>query len=160
MVYLLPLLLTVCGHAILNGGAPVPSEDCNMVCNGNPNELCGGPNRLNVYNYTGSALPDTISPPDDGNGGDDGGGPPPNPGATPQPGANLTEPWTYGGCWVYVPLTHILLAFAHGLYFRDNAHGRITPVGKGGRADQTIEGCIALCSQDGYNLAGIEYASS
>jgi hypothetical protein len=28
-----------------------------MACAGNSAELCGGPNRLNVYNYTGTDLP-------------------------------------------------------------------------------------------------------
>jgi hypothetical protein len=27
-----------------------------MVCSGNSGEFCGGPNRLNVYNYTGTGL--------------------------------------------------------------------------------------------------------
>ncbi|AEO70370.1 glyoxal oxidase-like protein [Thermothielavioides terrestris NRRL 8126] len=39
-----------CGNTIANGGAPATSG-CSMTCNGNSSELCGGPNRLNVYNY-------------------------------------------------------------------------------------------------------------
>jgi Glyoxal oxidase N-terminus/WSC domain len=42
-----------CGNKIEGGGAPAPdgSAGCNMPCNGNRTEICGGPNRLNVYGY-------------------------------------------------------------------------------------------------------------
>lgn len=42
--------LTDCGNTIANGGAPAASG-CNMLCNGNQTEFCGGGDRLNVYNY-------------------------------------------------------------------------------------------------------------
>ncbi|KAG2002470.1 hypothetical protein CC2G_004661 [Coprinopsis cinerea AmutBmut pab1-1] len=72
-----------CGNFI-NQGAPVPDGQCNMPCAGNGSQLCGGPDRLNIYNYTGTALPP-------------GGGVP----GGPQPvEEGLPEPWTYGGCWV------------------------------------------------------------
>jgi hypothetical protein len=44
------LIRTVCGNTIANGGAPATSG-CSMLCNGNSSEICGGPDRLNVYNY-------------------------------------------------------------------------------------------------------------
>jgi len=52
-----------CGSAVSNGGAPAASG-CSMVCSGNSSEICGGPNRLNVYNYTGTGLPQsgTVNP--------------------------------------------------------------------------------------------------
>ncbi|CCC06458.1 hypothetical protein SMACR_04850 [Sordaria macrospora] len=37
-----------CGNRISNGGAPATSG-CNMLCNGNTTEFCGGGNRLNIY---------------------------------------------------------------------------------------------------------------
>ncbi|KAK1545521.1 WSC domain-containing protein [Colletotrichum paranaense] len=39
-----------CGSTISNGGAPAV-DGCNMLCNGNSSEYCGGPNRLNVYDF-------------------------------------------------------------------------------------------------------------
>ncbi|KXX74964.1 putative fungistatic metabolite [Madurella mycetomatis] len=39
-----------CGNTIANGGSPA-SSGCSMICNGNSSEICGGPGRLNVYNY-------------------------------------------------------------------------------------------------------------
>jgi hypothetical protein len=32
-----------------------------MLCNGNSTEICGGPNRLNVYNYQGQYNPTAVS---------------------------------------------------------------------------------------------------
>lgn len=62
-----------------------------MLCSGNSLEFCGGPNRLTVYNYTGTGLP--------GSGG--GGG-----GVGPAPvKSGLPTNWTYNACWLYVVLT-------------------------------------------------------
>jgi hypothetical protein len=45
-----------CGNSIVNGGslAPDGSAGCNMACNGNSAEIYGGPNRLDVYQYSSS----------------------------------------------------------------------------------------------------------
>jgi Glyoxal oxidase N-terminus/WSC domain len=42
-----------CGNSVANGGAPAPegSAGCNMGCNGNKTEKCGGPDRLNLYGF-------------------------------------------------------------------------------------------------------------
>jgi hypothetical protein len=52
-------ILTDCGNAIVNGGHNATLTDCNMACNGNGQELCGGPNRLSFYwnGQTPPALP-------------------------------------------------------------------------------------------------------
>jgi hypothetical protein len=72
-----------------------------MACSGNSSEYCGGPFRLNVYNYTGSNLP----PINSGGGGGGGGG-----GGTPvfPKLVGLPTGWSYNACWVYVLL--LLLA--------------------------------------------------
>jgi glucan 1,3-beta-glucosidase len=43
-----------CDDTFRNGGGPAPdgSAQCNMACTGNPGEICGGPNRLDVYQNT------------------------------------------------------------------------------------------------------------
>ena len=48
-----------CGSAITNGGASV-SDGCTMACNGDASEMCGGSNRLTVYQYSSSG---TTPPP-------------------------------------------------------------------------------------------------
>ena len=42
-----------CGNQTMNGGVPATSG-CNMHCNGNAQETCGGPDRLNIYSYQGA----------------------------------------------------------------------------------------------------------
>jgi hypothetical protein len=63
---LLTVLLKDCGTAIANDGTPTSQTDCSAVCSGNSSEFCGGPNRLNVYNYTGINHPSIASLPVDG----------------------------------------------------------------------------------------------
>ena len=66
-----------------------------MTCAGNSSEYCGGPNRLNLYNHTGTAS--------SGGGSAEGNG-----GGTPSPvTTGLPGTWTYAACYV------------------DNANGRI-----------------------------------
>lgn len=38
-----------CGNAFSAGAVPAPIGDCNMLCNDNQTEYCGGGSRLNVY---------------------------------------------------------------------------------------------------------------
>ncbi|KAF1964882.1 copper radical oxidase [Bimuria novae-zelandiae CBS 107.79] len=40
-----------CGRT-LSGSTLKPASDCNMGCSGNPDEACGGPDRLTLYNNT------------------------------------------------------------------------------------------------------------
>lgn len=76
-----------CGTSVQAGGAPASVSECNMVCPGNSTQYCGGPNRLNLYNYTGT--PPTSPPP-----------PPPPPGTSSvNLVTSLPGSWTYDGCW-------------------------------------------------------------
>lgn len=38
-----------CGNDILNGAQSAPASECNMPCNANKTETCGGSNRINLY---------------------------------------------------------------------------------------------------------------
>ena len=83
------VLLKDCSTAFANGGAPTPAGDCSMVCSGNSSEFCGGPGRLNAYNYTGTNLP---SP---------GTTTPVNVGTSVSPVlSGLQTGWAYNACWV------------------------------------------------------------
>jgi hypothetical protein len=74
-----------CDDAPQNYGGPAPdgSTGCNMPCQGDNTEKCGGPGRLNVYQFNSSALPAQPSGP-------------------AKPG-NVNEtailPFTYQGCY-------------------------------------------------------------
>ncbi|KAK7018349.1 WSC domain-containing protein [Favolaschia claudopus] len=126
-----------CGTSIASGAAQTPTTDCNMLCAGNSQELCGGPNRLSLYNYTGSDRP-TGPVGGGGNGGGGGGGGP----STVFPVTDLPKPWSYIGCFV------------------DNAHGRIL-------ANQlqpddpklTMESCVRYCISQSFTVAAAEYST-
>jgi hypothetical protein len=56
--------ITDCGNALQNGGAPAPDGNalCDMTCDGNTAETCGGPNRLTLYSYSsGGSTPSTYT---------------------------------------------------------------------------------------------------
>ena len=83
---------TDCDAQFENFGAPVTDGGCTMPCAGNSSEFCGGPNRLNVYNFTGIIT--TPLPPPGGGGGGSGG----TPHVTVTGG--LPPHWNYSGCYV------------------------------------------------------------
>jgi hypothetical protein len=60
-----------CGTSIANDGTRSSQTECSAVCSGNRSEFCGGPNRLDVYNYTGTHLPSTAFRPVNGGDGRD-----------------------------------------------------------------------------------------
>ena len=121
-----------CGNSFSNGGAQEPDmSGCNMPCAGNASEYCGGPNRLNVYDYNNqyptSAIPTVVA-------------------ATTSPTTSATSAatsaavaWTYLGCYT------------------DATHTRTLLYVQNPPANPTVETCIAQCNAAGYTLAGVEY---
>ncbi|KAJ7113106.1 glyoxal oxidase N-terminus-domain-containing protein [Mycena epipterygia] len=118
-----------CGTSIMNGGAPEPLSDCNMPCVGNISEFCGGPNRLTVYNYTGTDLP----PPPVGGGGGPAGG-------VTAIATDLPSPWAYVGCFV------------------DGATGRVLTT-EMDNTNLTMENCVASCIAQNFTIAGGEFST-
>ncbi|KAJ7583869.1 hypothetical protein C8J56DRAFT_1054387 [Mycena floridula] len=121
-----------CDTVISNGGAPMPLTDCSMLCSGNSSEFCGGPNRLNLYNYTGTDLPHTGPP--------GGGGGASGPTGVSPVLTGLPSPWAYNNCWV------------------DNANGRVFEVSITPSPSTTVESCIASCSAQNFTVAGLEFS--
>ncbi len=64
-----------CDNALQNGGAIAASSGCNMACNGAPSEICGGSNRLSLYEHNTTA--------------DSGGG----------TGSTNPQVWNFKGCY-------------------------------------------------------------
>ncbi|KAF2691893.1 copper radical oxidase [Lentithecium fluviatile CBS 122367] len=119
-----------CGNSFLNGGGPAPdgSAGCNMACNGDPQETCGGPNRMNMYQFG------------------DGTTPSPTPSSSPSPtpstspvSTNIPDGWNYKGCWI------------------DNANGRAMIDQRPDNSQMTVASCISACAGRGYGAAGMEY---
>ncbi|GJJ13871.1 hypothetical protein Clacol_008128 [Clathrus columnatus] len=126
--------LAVCDTKFENGGAPSGDDGCSSPCQGNSSELCGGANRLNVYNFTGVlTIPPT--PPAGGGGGGAPAGPPPPPVKT-----GLPPDWTYFGCFV------------------DNAFGRVLVDEIPDNANLTVEECVSTCAAANFTIAGLEFA--
>ncbi|KAI9684287.1 MAG: hypothetical protein M1822_005760 [Bathelium mastoideum] len=52
-----------CGNALLGGSTLLPASDtsCNLRCNGNDTEVCGGSARLSVYNNTAYVAPRVVN---------------------------------------------------------------------------------------------------
>jgi hypothetical protein len=129
-----------CDTSFHNGGGPAldGNAQCDMACNGNAAETCGGPNRLNVYSYTASSASLTASASGTGTGAGT---------TTTNPTSSTSGPkvtglpsgWAYKGCWV------------------DEQDGRILAVSEPDDASLTVESCVATCVAAGYSVAGMEY---
>ncbi|KAK8056954.1 WSC domain-containing protein [Apiospora rasikravindrae] len=123
-----------CGNSFLNGGAPATSG-CSMLCSGNSTEICGGPDRLNVYS-NGNALPSTTTAP----------GTPSTTATTSTAGPTPTGPsqpakvgnYNWYGCQLEVGGRTLQLA----AYADDS---------------MTLESCQAFCSGKGATYFGTEY---
>lgn len=63
-----------CDYTIAAGATTAPSTDCNMECDGDATQSCGGPNRLNLF-WNGAPPPQI------------------------NPGSGL---WSYVGCYMWV----------------------------------------------------------
>uniref|UniRef100_A0A0W0F5Z2 Putative copper radical oxidase n=1 Tax=Moniliophthora roreri TaxID=221103 RepID=A0A0W0F5Z2_MONRR len=94
---------------------------------------CGGPNRLTLYNYTGTDLPPITAP---GGGGGGGGGNSVSPISSGLPGT-----WKYAACYV------------------DNAHGRIFEFEQTPSPQNTIQSCVATCQSKNFTVAGTEFGT-
>ncbi|KAF9448413.1 copper radical oxidase [Macrolepiota fuliginosa MF-IS2] len=121
-----------CDNALNAVSTKAADTDCNMVCVGNNTEFCGGPNRLNVYNYTGTALP--ANP-----GGGGGGGP--GPGNVFPVLSGLPTGWAYNACWV------------------DNTNGRILQNQIPDTPTMTVETCVQACAAQNFTVAGLEFST-
>nr|OQO23943.1 hypothetical protein B0A51_11072 [Rachicladosporium sp. CCFEE 5018] len=138
-----------CDSSAQNGGGPAPDGNagCTMACKGNTDEICGGPGRLNVWQYNSTGLPGaqpttSTSVPAGGGGGTPVTTPTPTP--TPSSSVNATAilPFVYQGC------------------FTDNmAGGRGLGYQQPDNSSLTVESCIAKCTGQGYTIAGMEYST-
>ncbi len=125
-----------CGNAITSAPA---ASGCNMPCNGNPAQMCGGPDRLNVYRWQAGTGTITV------------------PTSTTRPPTSTTRPpvstsysavatglptgWSYKGCWV------------------DSLNGRIMQGPFADTGTMTIQSCVDTCAGLGYKVAGLQYYS-
>lgn len=122
-----------CDNVIQAGGKPATDGRCNMKCNGNSTQICGGPNGLSLYSLgfynassSGSATTTTAAVPS----------------ATSNSGVATALPtgWNYTGCYI------------------DQAQGRIMLNEQPDDQKMTVESCVQACASQGYSAAGMEYS--
>ncbi|CAI6337783.1 unnamed protein product [Periconia digitata] len=134
-----------CDNSFKNGGGPAPdgNDGCNMPCNGNDQETCGGPNRLNAYQYADGDSTSTPGPnPTPTPSGSPTGQPVPSSSSSSVPvPTSLPDGWEYKGCWV------------------DNVNGRIMAFQQPDDPKMTIASCVAICAKQGYTAAGMQYST-
>jgi hypothetical protein len=134
-----------CDNKLNNGGetATDGNAQCTMTCNGNPKEMCGGPNRLNLYQYippSTTAKPTTTTTTAVGVS---------TGGVTTTAASSTTtatgtasgipKGWSYSGCYV------------------DDLNGRDMLNQQADNQQMSIESCVNLCASQGYTVAGMEY---
>ncbi|KAK6596307.1 WSC domain-containing protein [Botrytis cinerea] len=155
-----------CANNIFNGGGLASDGEtgCNMPCNGNASETCGGSSRLSLYDLNNAivSLPTLTTssiPVPTFTGAPSGSGrmnlynytatslpstPTPTTTSATVPSATITDlptGWAYKGCWVD-------RALGRGSILADNLPND---------ANMTVESCIQNCITAGYSIAGMEY---
>ncbi|RYF49565.1 MAG: hypothetical protein EOO38_07610, partial [Cytophagaceae bacterium] len=120
-----------CDNQLRFSGGPAPDGEaqCNMNCNGNQTEICGGPNRLTFFEYyTGevqatptSGMSTALST------------------APPAP-TGLPSGFEYKGCYV------------------DGPGFRIMNFQQPDEQSMTVASCASKCAAAGYEIAGMEYS--
>jgi glucan 1,3-beta-glucosidase len=123
-----------CGDTIKgnNGPAPDGNAKCNMKCLGNPNEICGGPNRMNLYSHNASASTSSPASVKEVSTREQ---------TSTSMAAGVTgigdSAWHYRGCYTDCGAGTL-------------AHGNPTS------DTMTVAKCQAMCLAQGYCLAGLE----
>ncbi|OQN97693.1 hypothetical protein B0A48_16013 [Cryoendolithus antarcticus] len=133
-----------CGFSFENGGGPAPDGNagCSFVCEGDNTELCGGSNRLSMFEYVNTDGTVSSKAPTTGTGSGSGTGtgtttPAAGPSQVP---SNLPSGWSFQSC------------------YNDNPGNRILSKQQPNSDTMEIESCISACSGAGYSIAGMEYS--
>jgi hypothetical protein len=119
-----------CGNTLQGVGAPAPDGEaqCNMACNGNQTEICGGPNRLSFFRYYKGNEPPVSSTSKASSSST----------AAPVP-TGLPNGFAYKGCYV------------------DGPGYRVMQNQQPDDQQMTIASCSSRCATLGYTVAGMEY---
>ncbi|KAI4941281.1 hypothetical protein J4E91_010858 [Alternaria rosae] len=128
-----------CDNQIRGNGGPAPDGEkgCNMACNGNQTEMCGGPDRLTFFRfYTGgeSSTSATATPTASATASATGAS-----SAAPVP-TGLPEGFEYKGCYV------------------DGPGFRIVNNQQPDDQKMTVASCTSICAKAGYEIAAMEYS--
>jgi len=133
-----------CDTKLENYGGPASdgSVGCNMACNGNTAEICGGQNRLSMYSLGGTSTGTTtssVSSVSSASSSVSRTSTTVTSTSSTAVATSLPTGWNYKGCWI------------------DQAFGRILGAQSPDSATLTVESCVAACVALGYSIAGMEY---
>lgn len=140
-----------CDNAVGGQGAPA-SDGCNMACKGDGSTLCGGPNRLNVYQdtYAGSSISTTTTTTSSTTS---------STAMTTAAASTTTTTTTATSSVATVTSTATIGNWTYAGCYIDNAYGRILQVNPGNSDTLTVESCVNTCQGLGYTVAGAEYST-
>ncbi|KAF2458758.1 hypothetical protein BDY21DRAFT_283734 [Lineolata rhizophorae] len=137
-----------CGDELMNGGGPAPDGEaqCNMACNGDEDEICGGPNRLSLFIFgdvpaessSSVVVSSTSSVATISSSSTVASSTTVTASSTTSSSTVSPTGWTYQGCWV------------------DNQNGRILQ-NQQPDSELTHELCQEMCEDAGYSVAGAQY---
>jgi hypothetical protein len=139
-----------CGNSLANGGGPAPDGNakCNMPCNGNAAEICGGPDRLTMFKY---GIPPTT-------GGSSTVSTTPASSTTPvasSTSATLTVSSTSTSASATTPSGWKALGCYTDLVASRSLANNVAVAG--GAAAMSNEACLTSCKAGGYTYSGTEY---
>lgn len=177
-----------CDNELRNGGpAPDGEAQCTMPCNGDPEQMCGGPDRLNLYQYvtatpTDTATPTTAETSSSGQPTNTANNPstsetsntdkptstsstgfgsciPPTSPPTATGTATLPNPTESSSTMTTGGLAALPTGWDYAGCYVDNLNGRILAHQQPDSASLTPESCVSLCADLGYVVAGMEFSS-
>ena len=114
----------------LHNGGSLATDGCNMPCNGNATQICGGPNRLSVFVFGNGNV--TTAPSATATA------------TTPAPtivATALPTGWAYRGC------------------YSEGTEGRALLNQQPDSQSNTVENCVATCVGLSYGIAGLEFGA-
>lgn len=136
-----------CDNQFRNNGGPAPDGEvgCNMACNGNQTEMCGGSDRLTLFKFytggesTASSAAPTVAP------------------STAVTTANPSVPATSSSIAQPVA-TGLPTGFEYKGCYVDGPGFRIVNYQQPDDQAMTIASCANACAAAGYQIAAMEYS--
>ncbi|KAI4287646.1 MAG: hypothetical protein L6R35_003099 [Caloplaca aegaea] len=129
-----------CGNTIGTGAIPATDNGCTMVCGGNPSQLCGGGNRLNLYKQSQSTVTSSTVTPTTG---------------TSRTGTSTSVTSTSTSTGPAIVQT--ASPFAYQACYSEGAGVRALAAKNTASGAMTIQICAAFCKD--YLYMGVEYST-
>lgn len=139
-----------CDSQLRNGGGPADdgTDGCNMLCNGDNTEICGGSNRLTMFKYISASDSTSSSSASSA------------PSSTPAPSSTVASSSTATRTnTASATATGLPDGFAYKGCYVDGPGFRIMNFQQNDDSQMTIASCSQKCASLGYSIAGMEYST-